>query len=136
MPISKRVRPKPITPPRKIYSPAIIAHRKQCDDLYNRLQQSNVTSFAEVDLVVILKLSGTLNTVNVIEAILARFDSQVKTIQINHPGNHSYQVMLQWTDREKGYPFPRKYVVKHSPSLALSAMLAYVTICKSIGRFL
>ena len=143
MPITKRKIPKkkPSKPKVKL-SPAQRKHNDKCAKYYNRLQ-ADLDDDSLMELVAkVTKQSGITyyDPYLAAEQLLRRFDAQVVTLQINYPDHYAFQVTLAYTDRTKkpkfGYLYPSKTVVKTSPRLVHSVMLAYVELCKHTGRFI
>lgn len=133
--IKKRFVPKP---------KPLTAHEKCCNRLYKMLNAEHDDPIYEAaeEICGHLRLHPSLMSDMLAEAILSRFDAEVKTLQVNYESKHyhpTYRVMLNYTDRTKpalhGYRYPHLYCLKTSHRLSLAASLAYVEICKHIGRF-
>lgn len=127
MPIIKNRRPK------KKKAPSLKLSKLQTEYKidYNRLQ----ADMDDEQLCGLLeKHSGTSDPYLAVERILAKFDATVSTLQINTDEHTSYRVMLRYTDRSKkpkhGHIYPSMAVVKTSPRLVHSVMLAYLELCK------
>lgn len=118
-------------------------HWRKCERIYNRLQGDyDDETFCEIMLDIIgMDVSGHLY----VEELLSRFDAEVSTLQMNgrfmefKAPRPSFRVSLKYTDRTKkskhGHIYPAHYVVKSSPILSHCVTIAYLEICKHIGRF-
>ena len=143
MPITKRkIRKRKPSKPKLRLSPAQRKHRDKCIDYYNRLQADPDDDALEHLISKITKKSGSAyyDVYLAVEQLLRRCDARVVTLQANYPDHYAFQVTLAYTDRTKkpkfGYLYPSKTVVKTSPRLVHSVMLAYVELCKHTGRFI
>lgn len=138
MPIPKRTIPKPRpSQPRKLPTPERRKHNKLCAELYNRLQ-ADPDDFELESL--LRRVTKRPTTYLAVEYVLSRADSKVETLQINSPDQVSYRTTMTYTDRTKkpiqGYLYPSKTVVKTSRRMVHSAILAYIELCKHVGRFI
>ena len=126
----------PIKPPPKRL------HHSRCDDLYNRLQQPGGAYDAGKELAKIVNISynDPMHMLHLAMHIMERFDCRLETLQMNYPDCVSFRCCLSYTDRTKkpihGHLYPVKTVVKTSPSMVLSVTLAYIELCKHVGRFI
>lgn len=145
MPIKKRKRPGKPKPRRAKVSPALLKHRRVCVNYYNRLQADDDGSIYDAlqELCFSLGISDDV-TINgcerLVEAILIRFDGEVSASQTDPNDNYrGYRCVLRYVDRaaepKHGFLYPTLVVVKSSHRMSLAVTLAYVEICKNIGRF-
>ena len=134
MAIKKRRVPKRKGPPKKKLS----AHELVCRALYNRLQDDT----DEAVLYVMNKLTPVEWPVHTaLSWLMSQCDTEVNTLQINGTFGRgaTYRVSMKYTDRTKepryGYLYPSVFVVKSSPMLIVSVMLAYIELAKNLGRW-
>lgn len=143
MPIKRK--PKP--PPKRRVKPnpaqiRLRLHRDLCDDLCNRLQAEGQFLKTAKGLATVANLSWPkdMPEFHMAVELMQRATTRLETLQLNHPDNVSFRCVMEYTDRTKepelGYLFPVKAVVTTSPSMVLSVILAYVNLCKQIGRFI
>jgi len=128
--IKQRIKPKPKS-----------KHVRLCEDLYNRLQQPGKAydAFEEIADLTNMSMQDARDMVIMALDLASRCTTTVNTLQVNYPDHVSYRVRMTYEDRSKkpkhGFLFPSVVVVKTSPSLALSVMLAYIELSKNLGRF-
>ena len=134
MAIKKRKVPKRRAKPK----PKLSAHELVCRALYNRLQAIDPVNSDEVREIMDKLTPVSMSSYLVLEYLTSQCDTEIKTYQINGPRN-SYQVCMKYTDRTKkplyGYLYPSVFVVKTSPVLIISVMLAYIELAKNLGRW-
>ena len=132
MAIKRRLRPRRKVPPKA--SPWV----RKCNKLYNRLQQpldyDTLSGFAALT-----STKAAHSVDNLALQLLERTDGQITTLQVNNPDYVSYRACLTYTDYSKkpkhGHLYPSKSVVKTSPHMWQAVILAYIELCKHIGRF-
>lgn len=114
-------------------------HQLVCEKFYNRLQADPSDDELFVLLEEILGF-GFSSPYHAVEHVLSKFDATVNTLQINYTHNVvSYRVSLRFTDikakPKHGHQYPSLTVVKTSSRIVHAVILAYIEICKNIGRF-
>lgn len=74
------------------------------------------------------------------EYLLMRGSWTIKTLQLNNDAGHqSFQAHCTYEDRDAeplyGAVYPTKYAIICKPSLADAVIIAYLTVCKQLGRY-
>jgi hypothetical protein len=127
-PVKKSVKKKPVN-----------KHAKLCKDLYNRLQQPHPLPH---DFGELANLAGCTDAEphHLAAQLMVRTDAKLKTLQMNYPNHVSVQATLSYADHRQppidGYLYYKQTVVKTSPHWWQSVILAYIELCKHIGRFI
>jgi hypothetical protein len=114
-------------------------HQLVCENYYNRLQADPSDDELFVLLEELLGF-GLSSPYHAVEHVLSKFDGNVATLQINNSRNLiSYRASLHFKDLDAkpkhGHLYPSVTVVKTSSRMIHAVILAYIEICKNIGRF-
>ena len=134
MAIKKRKVPKRRTKPK----PKLSAHELVCRALYNRLQDDADDDTVRYVLNKITPVEMSAHTA--VQWLSMHCDTEINTLQINGLWpTGTFRVSMKYTDRTKkplhGWNYPSVFVVKTSPVLIISVMLAYLELSKRLGRF-
>lgn len=141
------VKPKPsnkrhikVKPPVKPLS-AKAKFGRVIDDLYNRLQADGKAfdAFSELSDHVNVSFRGDMQYVAL--CLMERCSTTLSTLQMNYDADCvSFMCNMQYEDKAQkpvnGWYRAPKIAVITSPSLALAVTLAYLQVCKQIGRFI
>ncbi len=135
MAIKKRPIKRKVKVRRPKVSPAILRHRRECDELLELLETKQDEHVLEAMATIV---GYDVDGLTFMEQVSKRFDCQITTLQVNAERS-AYQTVLTYTDRESkpkhGHLYPRLSVVKTSPRMIQSLMLCYIELCKNLGRF-